>query len=112
LASLAFTSPDGAVLHHSNFRRRVWLPALEAVGLSGIHLHDLRHTGNQLAADAGANLRELMARMGHDSTRAALIYQHSSDQRQRAIADAIGKTARAELGQKRKRKPRKKDNPQ
>jgi integrase len=109
---MVFTSPNGAVLHNSNFRRRVWLPALEAVGLSGIHLHDLRHTGNQLAADAGANLRELMTRMGHDSTRAALIYQHSTDQRQRAIADAIDKTARAELGQKRKRKPRKKDNPQ
>jgi integrase len=107
-----FTSPNGTVLHNSNFRRRVWLPALEAVGLSGIHLHDLRHTGNQLAADAGANLRELMTRMGHDSTRAALIYQHSTDQRQRAIADAIDKTARAELGQKRKRKPRKKHNPQ
>jgi integrase len=36
--------------------------------------HDLRHTGNQLTANAGANLRELMARMGHDGERAALIY--------------------------------------
>jgi hypothetical protein len=33
-----------------------------------------RHTGNNLTAAAGANLRELMARMGHNSTRAALIY--------------------------------------
>jgi hypothetical protein len=37
-----------------------------------IHFHDLRHTGNQLAADAGANLRELMDRMGHSTTRAAM----------------------------------------
>ena len=29
-----------------------------------------------------------MARMGHDSERAALIYQHSSSQRQRALADS------------------------
>jgi hypothetical protein len=35
-------------------------------------LHDLRHTGNQLAANADANLRELMARMGHSTTRAAM----------------------------------------
>lgn len=115
-ASLVFSSPNGAVLHNSNFRRRVWLPALEAVGLSGIHLHDLRHSGNQFAADAGANLRELMARMGHDSTRAALIYQHSTDKRQRAIADAIGDAARAELDEKlkakRQRKPRKKADPE
>jgi integrase len=50
------------------------MPALKTLGLDGVHLHDLRHTGNQLTAEAGANLRELMARMGHDSTRAALIY--------------------------------------
>jgi integrase len=30
-----------------------WLPALAAVGLEGIHLHDLRHTGNQLTAAGG-----------------------------------------------------------
>ncbi len=72
-----FSSSTGTPLSHSNFRRRVWLPALAAVGLEGIHLHDLRHTGNQLTANAGANLKELMARMGHDSERAALIYLHS-----------------------------------
>jgi hypothetical protein len=97
-AGLVFPSPQGAPLRHSNFYRRVWLPALVAVGLSGIHFHDLRGTGNQLSADAGANLRELMERMGHDSTRAALIYLHSSAKRQRAIADQIGKNATTTLG--------------
>ena len=50
-------------------------------GLEGVHIHDLRHTGNQFTANAGANTRELMVRMGHDSERAALIYLHSSDAR-------------------------------
>src|SRR5215469_8294337 len=54
--------------------RRVWMPALRKTGFSGVHFHDLRHSGNLLAAAAGATLRELMARMGHSSTRAALIY--------------------------------------
>ena len=63
----------------------------------GIHFHDLRHTGNTLTADEGANLRELMDRMGHSSTRAALIYLHSSNERQRMLADAVGKTARTAL---------------
>jgi hypothetical protein len=76
---------------------RVWLPALAAVGLEGVHIHDLRHTGNQFTANAGANPRELMARMGHDSPRAALIYMHSSDRRQRTLADAVAKAARADL---------------
>jgi integrase len=37
----------------------------------------LRHTGNALAAATGASTKELMARMGHSSVRAALIYQHA-----------------------------------
>jgi integrase len=74
---LAFTSAEGTALSNTNFRRRVWLPALAAVGLEGVHIHDLRHTGNQFTANAGANPRELMARMGHDSPRAALIYMVS-----------------------------------
>jgi integrase len=47
----------------------------ELLGLAGLHFHDLRHTGNQFAANSGAGLRDLMARMGHDSERAAMIYQ-------------------------------------
>jgi len=94
--ALVFTSPMGTPLRHSNFYRRAWLPAVAKAGLPGIHFHDLRHAGNTLTADAGASLREL-DRMGHSSTRAALIYQHSSDERQRKLADAIGQAARAAL---------------
>jgi integrase len=77
--ALVFTSPLGTPLPHSNFCRRAWMPAVAKVGLPGIHFHDLRHAGNTLTStDAGASLRELMDRMGHSSTLAALIYLHSS----------------------------------
>ena len=100
---LVFTGPAGAPLRRSNFRRRTWLTALKKAELPAVHFHDLRHTGNTLTSKtAGANLRELMARMGHSSTRAALIYLHSTDERQREIADALGDLAAGEL----KRKPR------
>lgn len=95
---LLFTSPTGRPLRHSNFYRRVWLPALRARGLPEIHFHDLRHTGNQFAADTGATLRELMDRMGHSTARAAMLYQHGSDERQQAIAQALSKRAAEELG--------------
>jgi hypothetical protein len=39
-ASLVFATTTGTPLAHSNFRSRVWLPALAAVGLEGIHFHD------------------------------------------------------------------------
>jgi integrase len=99
-------SPSGKPLHHSNFRRRYWLGALKAAGIADLHFHDLRHTGNTLAATAGATLRELMDRMGHDSQRAAMIYLHGSDARQQAIADPLSQLARDELKQGSGGKPR------
>jgi integrase len=92
-----FTTPSGTTLRGGNFRRRVRAPALVAAGVPGTHFHDLRHTGNTLTAAAGASLRELMDRMGHSSTRAALIYLHGSDARQRAIADGLSKLVEREI---------------
>ena len=65
------------------------------MGLPGLHVHDLRHTGNTLAADMGVSLRNLMARMGHDNERAALIYQHKSVTADRQIADGLDALLRA-----------------
>jgi hypothetical protein len=93
-----FASPMGGPLRHANFYRRVWVPTLAKADLPGIRFHDLRHAENALTAEAGASLRELMDRMGHSSTRAGQIYQHSSDERQRKLADAVGQAARAALG--------------
>jgi hypothetical protein len=39
-------------------------------------------------AATGASLRELMGRMGHSTTRAAVIYQHRTTERDRFIAAA------------------------
>lgn len=53
--------------------------AREAAGRPDLRFHDLRHTGATIAAKAGATTKELMQRMGHSSMRAALIYQHASE---------------------------------
>ena len=95
--ALVFTSRNGAPLRHTNFRRRHWLPALRQAGLANVHFHDLRHAGNHLAAVGGATLRELMDRMGHSTSRAALIYLHGSMERQQMIADAISEQARHQM---------------
>ncbi|MBB5783475.1 tyrosine-type recombinase/integrase [Nonomuraea jabiensis] len=73
---LVFAGPDDGPIRNTNFNRRVWRKALQDAGVPKIHFHDLRHTGNTLAANAGASIRDLMTRMGHASTRAAIIYQH------------------------------------
>lgn len=51
---------------------------------------DLRHIAGTEAVSAGASLREVMARMGHASSSAALRYLKAAASRDRAIADAIG----------------------
>ena len=66
------------------------------MGLTGLHFHDLRHTGNTLAAQSGASLADLKARMGHDSDRAALIYQHATRRADQMIADALSARIEAE----------------
>jgi integrase len=68
---------------------KAWHRARRAVGMQGLRFHDLRHTGNTLAAATGASTKELMARMGHASTHAALIYQHAVHERDVAIAGAL-----------------------
>ncbi|MFC9746837.1 tyrosine-type recombinase/integrase [Streptomyces niveus] len=68
-----------------------WVKARKAAGVTAeLHFHDLRHTGNTLASTAGARTRELIPRMGHSSSRAELIYQHMTSDRDRAIADRLG----------------------
>ncbi len=65
-----------------------------AAGLPDLHFHDLRHTGTRWRRRQGATLRELMERMGHSSSRAALIYQHATQERDEAIAAGMGKLLR------------------
>jgi Phage integrase family len=84
-----------------NFHR-LWTNALQDVGLAGagIHFHDLRHTGNTIAAASGASTKELMVRMGHSTMRAALIYQHATRERDKEIAAAMSARVRKERRKK------------
>jgi hypothetical protein len=50
------------------------------------------------SSEAGANPRELMERLGHSTSRAALIYLHSTTERQHQFADAVAARVRLEPG--------------
>lgn len=93
--SLVFTNALGGPLTRGGFRS-TWVKARERVGLPEFRFHDLRHTGNTLAAATGASTKELMARMGHASMRAALVYQHASADRDAAIAAALSRLSEGE----------------
>jgi integrase len=88
--ALVFPGVKSGPIRRNNFRKLTgWPHAVEELGMPGLYFHDLRHTGNQFAANSGAGLRDLMARMGDDLARAALIYQHEARGADKAITDAI-----------------------
>lgn len=91
-----FSGPKTDGLRRATFDT-AWRRARKAVGVDHLHFHDLRHTGNTLAASTGASTKELMARMGHASPRAALIYQHATEERDQVIADALSQMVRDAL---------------
>jgi integrase len=85
-----FTGIKGGPLRRSGFNKLTrWVDVVPTMGVPGLHFHDLRHTGNTLAADMGVSLRNLMVRMGHDNERAALIYQHASRHADRKITEGL-----------------------
>lgn len=68
---------------------RDWRRARKALGLEHVRFHDLRHMAATMAASTGASTKELMHRFGHASSRAALRYQHATEERDEVIADAL-----------------------
>ncbi len=88
--ALLFTASNGTPLRRTKFRSR-WLRACKKAGVTGLHFHDLRGSGATLAAQQGATIAELMNRLGHKSATAAMRYQHATAERDRALADAMGK---------------------
>jgi integrase len=95
-SAYVFTSEEGQPIERNNFRNRVWVPATRECGMDGFRFHDLRHTAGTLAARTGATTKELMARLGHASSQAAMIYQHAAADRDRCIAEGLAAMLRAE----------------
>lgn len=57
-----------------------------AIDMPGLTIHVLRHTSATLAAQLGATLAELQARIGHSTPNMAMRYQHVADERDAQLA--------------------------
>ena len=69
---LVFTSPDGQPIDYSNWRRRVWLPAVQAAGVPEASFHDLRRTNATQLVLAGVDVKTVQTRLGHADPRLTL----------------------------------------
>jgi integrase len=92
--ALLFPARQGGHLAPSSLYK-VFYVARDKAGRSDLRFHDLRHTGATLAAATGASLANLMARLGHSTNAAAMRYQHSSQDADAAIAEALSGFATA-----------------
>lgn len=101
--AVVFTGEKNAPITTQHWSKR-FREAADAAGATDLHFHDLRHFAGTLAAATGASTRELMARLGHSTPRASLIYQHATEKRDRAIATGID--AILEAAKKESREPK------
>lgn len=85
-----FTSPEGGYLRATNFRRRVWKPAVvQSVG-EPMRFHDLRHSHVALLIQQGVHPAVVASRLGHTSVRTVLdVYGHLYEGLDRDAADAL-----------------------
>jgi integrase len=73
--------------------RQAFTRARFKADMPGFRFHDLRHTGQTLAASTGATTKDLMRRLGHSSPAAANRYLHAVDGRDAEIALALSELA-------------------
>ena len=75
-AGSVFTAARGGRVSETNFRNRVWAPALAAAGIDYVRPYVLRHTCASWLVQAGVPDRQIMAILGHDSDRLISLYAH------------------------------------
>lgn len=91
--ALLFPAKDGSSHLQPSVVHSAWRKARATAGREDLRIHDLRHTGATLAAQAGATLAELQGRLGHSTVAAALRYQHAAQGRDAKIAAALSALA-------------------
>jgi len=86
-----FSSPDGDALDYSNWRRRIWLPAIRRAGLEGAGFHDLRRLNATAMVLDGTDVKTAQARLGHSDPRLTLaIYAQATTEGDRLASDRLG----------------------
>ncbi|MFE3317470.1 tyrosine recombinase XerC [Nocardia sp. NPDC059195] len=86
-----FVGRDGRRMR-GNAIYQAFVRARTRVGVE-VTFHDLRHTGQTLAASTGATLADLKKRLGHASSAAAMRYLHAVDGRDKQVALELSRLA-------------------
>jgi integrase len=100
---LVFTNERGKPLHNSNFRSRIYLPAIARSNTPKVTIHDLRHTAASIAISSGADVTSVARLLGHSNTSMTLNrYSHYYDKNLKSLSENLNVLLENEM---------KKDNP-
>lgn len=90
-----FLAAEGGLVRLNHWRRRVWMPAVEAAGLTPLRIHDMRHTAVALWIASGATPNEIAKRAGHSSVAVVLDrYGHLFPGTEDTVNERLEKMAR------------------
>jgi len=85
-----FVTESGAVVRPSNFRHRIWNPAVIAAGLGSVPFHALRHSSVSWAVEHGAHMRLIQQRLGHAKVTTTMgVYAHLVDHLDQELAETL-----------------------
>jgi integrase len=99
--ALIFTSPEGGIMRHGLFMRRVWYPTIKGdkkrklkpalpAELHALRFHDLRHTCAALLIAQGAHPKIIQERLGHASITTTMNrYGHLFDGLDATLIDGL-----------------------
>ena len=91
-AKLFAPAQGGCQLNDQVFREQ-FNAALTVIGREGVRVHDLRHFAGTTTALTGTTLAETMARLGHSTPKAAMLYQQVASGRAEEIAAGLSRLA-------------------
>lgn len=100
--SQEFIYPGRDAGKHIHNLRKPWMRICVKAGLSGVRVHDLRHTAASLAMGSGTSLAIVGRLLGHTQAQTTLRYAHLDTDPALRAADLIGQrirdTAKSENG--------------
>ncbi|MCK0206840.1 site-specific integrase [Starkeya koreensis] len=94
------TGPDGRTIEKPRADlKRPWALVCKAAGLSGLRIHDLRHSFASVGAGEGHGLAIVGKLLGHAQARTTQRYAHLDNDPLRKASDAIASRIAAAMGE-------------
>jgi integrase len=94
-----FPSRGGTKLPYRRDMRKTFANVCRAAGITGLRIHDLRHSFATLAIQGGASLYDVQKLLGHQDIAMTQRYAHMVDESQRRATDNFSKVIDRVVGE-------------